>query len=330
VSNVKMKLTMKTLALAAAVVAASLLSACGGGGGDDVADSSTPGQGSSGGGGGTNTGGSPGIVLTVPDPTYAPNSQELAVYNLLNEDRRRCGLGLLAQNTALDLAARMHGEYLRVNQTTGHDEDPSKPAFYGATFFERTAKAGYTGYNIENISYGANAEHSYRRLAAAPYHAMSFFYRSIRDVGLAVTPWEYGYNSLVLIVGYQSGYANYRDVATYPCEGTTGVITELDGEVPNPFPNQPGATWGQPVIVYGDWSSLRVTSASIIGPSGPVTIKAIYGDGATRDPNGRIQNGVAAVIPEPLQPNTTYTVTINGSNLGAPFSRTFSFRTGGQ
>src|SRR5471030_3256960 len=80
------------------------------------------------------------LQTTVPAPTYAAGSQELAFYTTFNAFRQAEGLGLLAQNSKLDAADRNHLNYLLTNTdlnlssidpATGrpqfHIEDPKRP-----------------------------------------------------------------------------------------------------------------------------------------------------------------------------------------------------------
>lgn len=314
---------IKRAALAASLSALLLsLAACGGGGSD-----STPSTPSAPATPSTPVADQP--IMDVPAPTYAPDSPEMAAYTLLNEERARCGFGRLAQNTKLDYAAKMHGLYLAANQVVTHDEDPTKPAFYAADPGARAMKAGYGSGAAEAVAPERTSDLSIRKLLAGPYHATGILSSSFLDVGLAYTPFFLNYSTLVVDLGVQSGKTPPRvtDVRTYPCEGTVGALNSVGGESPSPFPGESNPIWGQPVIVHGD-VSLRVTSASIIGPAGPVAIKVIYGDGQSVDPAGYFKYGSAAIIPAPLAPSTIYTVTVNGTNKGQPFTRTFRFQTG--
>lgn len=310
-------------AVLAAAALAALLSACGGGGSDAPSSASAPTQTPS-----TSAPTQP--VMDVPAPTYAPDSQEYAAYTLLNEERARCGFGRLAQSPQLDLAAKMHGLYLQANfpDAPTHTEVATKPAFYAESPSDRAKKAGYQGGAGEAISPERSGVLAVRKLLAVPYHETGILQSVVLDVGLAFTPFGTGWWSLVVDLGQPSNKPApmVTDVRTYPCDGTVGTSFNVGGENPSPFPTEAGAVWGQPVVVHGD-VTLRVTSASIAGPTGPVGIKAIYGDGQITDPNGYFKSGSAAIIPVPLAPATIYTVTVNGTNKGQPFTKTFRFQT---
>lgn len=125
------------------LVSVALLVACGGGGGGGTASTPTP-----------NPTPTPtptptpvvvtsNIVTSVSTPTYAPVSEELAAFNLLNAERLRCGFGLLAQNPALDTAARGHADWLLINNYTGHYQIAGTTGFTGLTPDDRLVAAGY-------------------------------------------------------------------------------------------------------------------------------------------------------------------------------------------
>lgn len=300
-------------ALAAALLAALVASGCGGGG-DDVAPASA----------------SP--SLSVSDASYAPGSAQRLAFDQLNAARLRCGFGLLSQSTRLDQAAAAHANYMNLNNEFGHGETAGKPGFTGATPLDRALAAGYAPRAVgEDLSTGGSfggstAADSVRNLMAAPYHAQSLL-TGFSEVGLA---WNTvaSLETLTVELGVPapSQLKPPQGVSTFPCAGTDDATARGGNESPSPFPSDPNAEWGQPIIVAGP-ESLRIGSATITGPSGPVRLLVTYGAGATPDPNGSFTDGWFAVIPEVLQPATTYSVAIDYTVAGAPGSTRFSFAT---
>ncbi len=270
------------------------------------------------------------IVTSVPAASYAAGSQEAAAYALINQERSRCGFGQLAQNLALDKAALAHANYLLVNNVFGHEEIESNAGFTGVRSWDRAIAAGYGSNQIsEVIAGGTTALASAIGLFDAPYHALILLGGS-RDIGLGWTKnpaKTYGNLVVDLGLGAQQQAQLLTAVATYPCEGTAGVNPVSPGESPSPFPGNSNQSWGQPVLVFGA-SDLRVQSASITGPQGAVALRAVYGDGQTVDPNSYCRAGKACIIPVALSANTSYSVSITGTDRGAAFSRAFTFRTG--
>jgi hypothetical protein len=222
---------------------------------------------------------------------------------------------------------------MSLNSEFGHGEVPGKPGFTGATPLDRTRAAGYAARAVgEDLSAGGSfsgstAADAIRNLMAAPYHAQSLL-TGFRDVGLA---WNVvgSLNTLTADLGVPASaqFQSPQGVATFPCAGTTDAVPRGSNESPSPFPSNPDAQWGQPVTVTGP-DSLRLTSATITGPSGPVALLVIYGSGATVDPNGAFTDGWFSVIPEVLQPSTSYAVAIDYTVLGAPGAARFTFTTG--
>jgi uncharacterized protein YkwD len=304
---------MKQSTVAALLATVLALAACGGGGdGPDPPSSNA--------------------APTPAGTTYAPNSPEALAFATTNAERAHCGFGTLAQAQALDRSAAAHMNYMVLNNVVAHTEDPAKPGFTGATPASRAFAAGYGNAGIgEVISFpmsapGTTAE-AVRRLYAAPYHGQLML-DSARDIGIGSLPFQ-GVTGLTMDFGFPVASQAPASVLTYPCEGTTGVMAFNRNEVPSPLPDQQNPTWGQPIMVRGA-SDLRVSTASITGPQGSVTIQVIYGDGQTPDPHGLINQGWAAVLPAALAPNTEYTVSVNWTSRTRPGSSNFKFTTGPQ
>ncbi len=298
----------------AALIAALVASGCGGGGDDVAPPAASP-------------------ALSVSDASYAPGSAQRLAYDQLNAARLRCGFGLLAQSARLDQAAAAHANYMSLNNEFGHRETAGKPGFTGATPLDRAIAAGYAPRAVgEDLSTGGSfngstAADSVRNLMAAPYHAQSLL-TGFSEVGFA---WNAvaSLDTLTVDLGVPAPeqLRSPQGVATFPCAGTTDAAARGGNESPSPFPSDPNAEWGQPIIVAGP-GSLQISSASITGPSGPVRLLVTYGAGATPDPNGSFTDGWISVIPEVLQPGTSYAVAIDYTVAGTPGSTRFSFATG--
>lgn len=297
----------------AALVAALVASGCGGGGDDVAPPAASP-------------------ALSVSDASYAPGSAQRLAYDQLNAARLRCGFGSLSQSVRLDQAAAAHANYMSLNNEFGHGETAGKPGFTGATPLDRARAAGYVPRAVgEDLSTGgmfsgSTAADAVRNLMAAPYHAQSLL-TGFSEVGLA---WNLvaSLDTLTVDLGVPapSQLQSPQGVATFPCAGTTDAAARGGNESPSPFPSDPNAEWGQPIIVAGP-GSLRISSATITGPSGPVRLLVTYGAGATADPNGTFTDGWISVIPEVLQPATSYAVAIDYAVDGAPGSTRFTFAT---
>ena len=68
--------------------------------------------------------------LTVPTPV-GYDADRLAAFNRLNEIRLSAGLGMVAQNAAMDQAAQAHAEWMIANDSFTHEESAGTPGFTG-------------------------------------------------------------------------------------------------------------------------------------------------------------------------------------------------------
>ena len=336
----------RTLFSLLTAAAAATLAACGGGGDGaptPAPAASTPSAGSS-------------IVASVPASTYAPGSEELAAFALLNAERQRCGFGQLAQSAALDAAAKAHATYQIVNNVVSHFENLSTnpTGFTGADAAARVVAQGYTGAGAvadeiavisgTGVKTGMG-EGGIRSLLNAPYH-LNGLMSGYRDVGISVrSNVDAGAGAAAVVLQLDAAYKASvgpqllarSDVLTYPCDGTTGVDRQLSNETPNPVPgrdlraNPLGSTIYVAVL---DGNTLAITGASMVKTSTGQFITLRTPITAANDPQGPCAAGcfkshqgyVAADAA--LEANTSYQVSISGTNQGASFNRTFTFTTG--
>ncbi|HDR8992912.1 MAG: CAP domain-containing protein [Burkholderia contaminans] len=333
---------LKTTSLSALSIAALLaLAACGGGG--DGGSSST---GSTGSGSGSSGGGSTPVAVTgtLDSPQYAQGSAQLAAFNLLNQYRTQCGFPALKQNTVLDQAAQNHAKYMGLNNAVVDTEVSGNQGYTGASYIDRAVAAGFpssatgigvsvgvatgTG-NFTATQFGQQAVYS---LLAGVYHSdVAAFPVDTVGIGEGETQTSSGgfqftnsWMSLSLLNTQMQKIAN--SPATFPCEGVTGVPHKAANEIPMP-PNISASGWGTPIAVMGNLTDAVVLqSASVTGPSGAVAVQVLN---ASTDPNKELGTYQAVAYPtSPLSPNTTYSVTLNGTVNGTAFSRSFSFTTG--
>ncbi|SCX48706.1 CAP domain-containing protein [Variovorax sp. EL159] len=286
------------------------------------------------------------IVTSVPAPTYAVGSEELAAFNLLNAERSRCGFGLLAQNAHLDIAAAGHANFQLVNNLVGHFQDDAKPAFTGVTPADRANAAGYgRGLVLDDFANATGAKANVlgptefapqgrgvaavRSLLSAPYHALDLLSPQL-DVGFSImssdlvgTTANFGPRAITQIatgiaLGQFSQKPDGAAVQTYPCDGTTGTAYQLKNEQPNPVPGRDLSTApvGQPIVVAVRVGQLlTISSATMVKKSdgSPVILRAPMV--RANDPNFLVDPSRAIILPDqPLEPNMEYTVTVSGTN----------------
>ena len=290
------------------------------------------------------------IVTSVPDAMYPLGSEEAAAFALLNDQRGRCGFGLLAQNAMIDNAAKAHADYQLVHNIRSHLENLTEfpLGFTGVAPQDRIAFQGYTNWGASNEEFATTwgvtskigqGEQDIRGLLNAPYH-LAALVGSSREVGVAVrSSLDVGatYETVITQVnlantatqGPQLQASN--DVLTYPCEGVTGVDFELTDEVPNPVVGRDLST--QPIgssvyIRLRPGNILSVTSASMVNAATGAQVKLRDVVGQSNDPHRRFGSNAAYVAADaPLARATQYRVSLTGTNDGVAFNRSFVFTT---
>ena len=289
--------------------------------------------------------------------TYSDASEEMCAFEILNNERARCGFGLLRQSEALDSAAKGHANWIIVNKNEGHMQIPDTPGFTGVAPWDRVVVSSYgPDYSFESTEVMAfhswseqgAAARAVRGLLNAPYHLLNIL-RGWREVGLGVKArvdleLMSGQETLVTIeLATKNNEGLYADkssaLRTYPCEGATGMIRSLHAETPNPFPGRDlhahpvGTSIG---VVAPVGSTLLISSASITNVRTGAKVAILQPVSGSTDPN-------AAPLPEdrrvlvnegyissesPMNANTPYQVSISGTTNRIPFTRTFTFVTG--
>lgn len=310
---------------------AMTLTACGGGGGGSTATSSGTGTSSS------------STSSTLSSPQYASGSAQLAAFNQVNTMRQQCGFPALSENTLLDVAAVNHLTYMGDNKYLGHSETSGNAGYTGATPQARASAVGYTGnagevFLADTTNIGGTL--AVIGLASLPYHEDVLF-SPTSDIGIGYQSLVFGpsttYYTLEAMLGYTGAGSQLSGTPlTFPCQGTTGVDYESHGaEDPTPYINgQPVNLQtnpiGTPVAIVGNLSDTIVLNSGVMTDSlGNQTSLNLLDSG--NDPNQALAPYVAEAFPtSPLQPNTTYSATITGTDNGTAFSRNFSFTTGNQ
>ncbi|OYU32546.1 MAG: hypothetical protein CFE39_02805 [Comamonadaceae bacterium PBBC2] len=293
------------------------------------------------------------ILVQIPASTYAAGSQEQLVFKFLNAERIRCGFGALRHAPQLDASAMAHANWGVLNQQLSHLELASTypNGFTGATLTDRARFHGYDSQSLGEVFSGftnmpASASEgitSMRLLLNAPYH-MVFMTAPYRDMGVGV--------KRIADVGKSSGFDlvmtefgvlqqdSFQDlatdaVATYPCEGTTGVAYSLNNEDPNPIPGRDLSTkpLGSSIIFrVRRGQKLNIDAISVVETATGTAVglrRHVGGNGNEDSTYKDFDASVAYVAAEsPMKPNTSYTVKVNGSNDGASFSKQFTFQTG--
>lgn len=289
------------------------------------------------------------LVTSVPKTTYV--GEELAAFELLNKEREHCGFGLLAQNAKLDAAARGHADWLLINNYTGHFQVAGTPGFTGVDSTARIIASGYgdgKDFKGSEVVHGSpilkdgQGEDGVRTFATAPYHAIPLMtgnyrevgvsVRDVNDVGLSKSNRSASTIELEYLASAGPQLFESKKVRTYPCEGTTGVKSSLNGESPNPVPGRNLATnpTGSTILVIGDLGkTLTITSATMTNTVSGADVKLLPVVTVDNDPNKRLASNEGFFLPDaPLSATTAYRVNITGTNDGMAFRTSFTFTTG--
>jgi uncharacterized protein YkwD len=299
--------------------------------------------------------GNTGVAAPIPNATTGAN----AVYDLIVSERNKCGFAPIQRHAQLDLAARNHALWMLKNRSSEHDEIADTPGFTGVKGWDRAAHVGYEEWGFAEILSYQNRFNStellnwevegivrMRNLLAAPYH-MTGAFGGYPDIGISIllsaanplADVNQTSTAVSLVVDLSApkqqdrkiSYLSTDTIATYPCEGTTGTLTKLTNEVPNPVPGRDLGRYpiGQPVmVVAGKRKTLTLELATMKDASGQ-NIALLSTLNKASDKNDRLDEDTAFLMPDkPLLPNSKYTVHVKGTSGSTPFDSTFSFTTG--
>ncbi|WP_447436124.1 CAP domain-containing protein [Cupriavidus basilensis] len=288
-------------------------------------------------------------ATSVSAATYAAADERSKLFVLLNAYRVQMGVGALAQDPLLDIAAQTHSTYLQLNGSgDAHMEDPTKPGFYAATPKERATKAGVpaTTWVGEVVSGGGSAATCLGVFKNSVYHQQAITanaetvglgFNTYCTIDMGTTTGQVGtptFNSIPIGGGQQMSASS---IAFSPLDGATADRAAIATEIPRPVPDI--ANPGLPLMV-------RVRADLITDVLSVAAFTLVDGNGATVPgrilipPNAKsasvgaavtdsgLNPGVAFFVPlAPLGSAVTYTATFSGARNGVPISKSWSFKT---
>ncbi|TDF64920.1 CAP domain-containing protein [Cupriavidus sp. L7L] len=299
--------------------------------------------------------------MKVSDPTYTQGTGHLALFDGVNTLRQKFGVGLLAQDIALDAAAQAHAVYLSAHSVAQHDQTAGSEHFYEATPLLRAQKAGVgetqwiaevvgaaRGQNDSEIGIGC-VDQWYHTV----YHLQSLVTNQ-ESIGIGFSETgPLGLNHCVVDFGTSTatqpsptpngvpyGGGQQFDAETFvtvPADGDIGVQRGFNfaGESPNPAPDLP--TPGRPLMVYANGALaevLSVTAFKLVASNGaevPARVlvsPAAKADGSDGVADEYLRNNAAFLLPlSPLADRETYTASFSGTRAGKPVSISWTFRT---
>lgn len=301
------------------------------------------------------------LQTSVPTPTYQADSVELRAFTELNNFRKMVGLGLLVQNSKIDLAAANHANYIAVNidadssifggvdskyAVFGHFEVATKLGFTGVAPGDRTLFTGYGPRASEVVTTNNYADKNspVQSFMGTVYHRSALLTQCPKDVGIGFKN-HIGANNMIWspvvidlgfnpVSGCQTNASDF--VYSYPVANQTNVPVAMLGETPKPFDvakNQYGGDdWENNTsypISIGVYDRYALTMESMVvteqGSTTPLQMRAINN---SNDANKFIQkNEIVFVGIAPFKPSTTYNIVFKGAANGTPITKAFSMTT---
>jgi len=252
--------------------------------------------------------------LALTAPARGETAQEAIAG--LNAQRAANGIPAgIVEEPEWSRQCELHMNYLKVNRTSGHDEDPSKPGY---------TAAGALGGSSSVLSSGSGWVNGANPWENAPIHLAQLLHPALLRTGASsgcMSTWR----------GYERPPPPETLVYTYPGPGRTGVSREQStGERPFTPAELMGLRnpTGPHLYVFPFGGSVQqIASASLIGPAGAVAVRiadATTSDG-TRTIGGYIPSGTAILIPPaPLAAEATYTATVA---FASGLTHTWTFAT---
>ena len=293
----------------------------------------------------------PAALQAAVKPDYPAGSQLEASFNELNAFRAAQGLGPVNQNANIDIAARNHVEYIRINNSGAdpHNQTPGKIGFTGVTVQDRLVAAGYAAAtSTEVIAFSLQVGNpdasAIDNLVNGLYHRNAMMGQGLTHVGISA---ESGSSPLLANLGAIRPQVNAGDyVGVYPADKQTGVYLTHSLESPNPFYQEMEMTvenmctkTSSPVSVASQESTaLSVTSFTVTeeGQATPLDARIITKASSTQDGIYLGKNVAYYVAKMPFKPNTKYNVRFvgkatgdaTGAVSGLSIDKSWSFVTG--
>ncbi len=266
----------------------------------------------------------------------------------VNSYRALAGERPMRLDLALEGASRAHSGFFHRNLSrygsnldlSVHQEQPGWPGYVGRSPYGRDVAFGFNGDgDSEVMAFGVPIGDAVKLWIDSVYHRFGLLDPGLVDMGYGISGSARESQDLP-VTTIDAGYlasAEVRDrvPVLWPARGLVGVpLAFLQGEIPDPLANFPGATYpaGYPVTIsfFGE----RVSGLSITGArlraNGKVVPSYVLAPENEQDPDELGMS--AALIPtSPLTANTVYSAEFSGSyeDPGGwhPFRCTWSFST---
>jgi hypothetical protein len=299
--------------LRASVLALALgLSACGGGGGASL--------------------GTPGSLSAPAAATEARSGVDLAVtghFDRLNEVRSQLGIAALRWNGALSNAAQNHAEYLRINQSAGHEETAGAPGFTGTSIADRVRAMGYPGMLVQETKAGGQSVSGQQgrdrmdALLLAPLHRLQLLAPEFDEAGVGAAAQG---GALVTNLGASSVRVQFaKGRLMFPNDGHAGIAPSFRPGSEEGLPATLPVTTGTPLTLSGSlFASISYSSTSLVDDDSKAEVPLV-----PLVPVGATQASLMFFPAQPLRANARYVWQITATVDGITATTRARFTTGG-
>lgn len=251
-----------------------------------------------------------GALLTAADAAHAGSipAPERAI-EMLNEWRASVGVPPVAFDPAHSDDCRKHAEYYRLNHTSGHAEDPSRPGY---------SAEGHRAAASSVLSYGGDFTDGPYVWEDAVYHRTGLLNPRLVRAGY----WAEQGIACLGVFGVDSSRTQ-ETVSSYPYPFDGQVDVPIDfscNETPNPCESVPGNSGRDrigfiPSVQFaGPWRGKAdpvVLAASLTPDEGAPVPLTVEDSTSARAPY--LDGGLALLPHEPLRRDTWYTAHVTGT-----------------
>lgn len=267
--------------------------------------------------------------LPATPAALAPDSATLSlaqrVLNRVNCYRALEGVPPLTLDPALNQAAAAHVNYYVSNNGASsmagmglHEETQGNAGFTGVEPDDRAKAAGSTDWYVdENIGLGGSPESDVDWFVNSVNHRENLLHPSAVHLGFASSanpPIE------VFDIGVSDAPPTIALPSVYPANGQTNIPVSVDlEEAPDPAPGVPRPLGYPLTISFGTQDKVTFSGYHLTDSAGqPLQVFTA---------EKKWLRTLALIPARPLSPGQTYTVEVDGTRNGQPFTKTWTFTT---
>jgi hypothetical protein len=257
------------------------------------------------------------------------------VVAFLNAQRAANGIPAgIVEDLALSAGCAAHDNYGALNHVLIHDETVGNPGYSDAGKQAAQTSVLYSG--------GGPWTANTNPFETAPIHLHQLLSPRLDRMGAAETQ---GYGCATTLASRSRPAPGANVTYTYPGDGAAGwFISQVAAEGPYTPGQQVGIPAGTRTGPYlyvsfdgptlNPFASAHSTGATLTGPDGPVPVSVA--DNTTAGLANYLPTGMEVIPSSPLKTKSTYTATVSadvtpfGGGAAIPFTKTWSFTTGGQ